>query len=151
MPDIGSHEETLLGFDFGEKKIGVAIGNTLTRQARPLEIIFSEVREARFGRIAQLLAEWQPQRLVVGLALAADGGEQPATARCRRFANQLDGRFGLPVLLVDERGSSLQAQDLLGSMASSSRSAGLRSVGRHAPDDAMAAMVILQRYLDALP
>ncbi|WP_019938087.1 Holliday junction resolvase RuvX [Bordetella sp. FB-8] len=129
-------EETLLGFDFGEKKIGVALGNTLTRQARPLEIIFSEVRQARFGRIANLIGQWQPQRLVVGLALACDGGEQLATARCRRFANQLDGRFGLPVMLVDERGSSLQAQDLLQS---------------NAPDDAMAAMVILQRYLDALP
>lgn len=129
-------EETLLSFDFGEKKIGVAIGNTLTRQARPLEIIFSELRDVRFGRIAALLAEWQPQRLVVGLALAADGGEQPATARCRRFANQLNGRFNLPVVLVDERGSSMEAQGLLKT---------------NAPDDAMAAMVILQRYLDALP
>lgn len=129
-------EETLLAFDFGEKKIGVAIGNTLTGQARPLEIIFSEVRDARFGRIAQLLEEWQPRRVVVGLALASDGGEQPATARCRRFANQLHGRFGLEVELVDERGSSMEAQQLLGT---------------HAADDAVAATVILQRYLDALP
>jgi len=129
-------EETLLAFDFGEKKIGIAIGNTLTRQARPLEIIFSEVRDARFGRIAQLLQEWQPQRVIVGLALASDGGEQPATARCRRFANQLHGRFGLIVELVDERGSSMEAQQLLGT---------------NEPDDAMAASVILQRYLDALP
>ncbi|HEY0294935.1 MAG TPA: Holliday junction resolvase RuvX [Bordetella sp.] len=165
MPDTspqGGREATLLGFDFGEKKIGVAIGNTLTRQARPLEIIFSELREARFGRIAQLLAEWQPQCLVVGLALAADGGEQPATARCRRFANQLNGRFGLPVVLVDERGSSLEAQDLLKGMAPAPRPSGLlppkggvpalgRPGGRHAADDAMAAMIILQRHLDTLP
>ena len=129
-------EETLLAFDFGEKKIGIAIGNTLTRQARPLEIIFSEIREARFGRIAALLQEWQPHRVVVRLALDADGGEQPATARCRRFANQLHGRFGLTVELVDERGSSMEAQRLLGT---------------HAADDAMAAAVILQRYLDTLP
>lgn len=129
-------EETLLAFDFGEKKIGIAIGNTLTRQARPLEIIFSEIRDTRFGRIAQLLQEWQPQRVIVGLALATDGSEQPATARCRRFANQLHGRFGLTVELVDERGSSMEAQQLLGT---------------NAPDDAMAASVILQRYLDALP
>ncbi|ANY14849.1 Holliday junction resolvase RuvX [Bordetella pseudohinzii] len=129
-------EETLLAFDFGEKKIGIAIGNTLTRQARPLEIIFSERRDERFGRIGQLLQEWQPQRVVVGLALAADGGEQPATQRCRRFANQLHGRFGLDVELVDERGSSMEAQAQLGS---------------HAPDDAMAAAIILQRYLDRLP
>lgn len=129
-------EETLLAFDFGEKKIGIAIGNTLTRQARPLEIIFSELRQTRFERIAQLLQEWQPQRLVVGLALDTDGGEQPATARCRRFANQLHGRFGLTVELVDERGSSMEAQQLLGT---------------HAPDDAVAAAVILQRYFDAMP
>lgn len=129
-------EETLLGFDFGEKKIGIAIGNTLTRQARPLEIIFSEIRDARFGRIAALLQEWQPHRVVVGLALDADGGEQAATARCRRFANQLHGRFGIAVELIDERGSSMEAQRLLGT---------------HAADDAMAAAVILQRYLDTLP
>jgi putative Holliday junction resolvase len=129
-------EETLLAFDYGTKKIGIAIGNTLTRQARPMEIIHSEVRDVRFGRIAALLREWQPQRLVVGLALTADGGEQEATARCRRFANQLHGRYGLPVVLVDERGSSMIAQALLGT---------------NEPDDAMAAAVILQRYLDALP
>ena len=129
-------EETLLAFDFGEKKIGIAIGNTLTRQARPLEIIFSETRAARFGRIGQLLQEWQPQRAVVGLPLTLDGQEQPASARARRFANQLHGRFGLAVELVDERGSSMEAQRLLGT---------------HAPDDAVAAAVILQRYLDALP
>jgi putative Holliday junction resolvase len=128
-------DETLLGFDFGEKKIGVAVGNTVTRQARPLEIIVSETRDARFGRIGQLLAEWRPQKVVVGLALASDGGEQPATARCRRFANQMHGRFGVAVELVDERGSSLEAQHLL---------------GNNAPDDAVAAAVILQRYLDAL-
>lgn len=128
-------EETLLAFDFGEKKLGVAIGNTLTLLARPLEIVRGETRLARFGRIEQLLQEWQPQRLVVGLALNTDGGEQPATARCRRFANQLHGRYGLPVVLVDERGSSMEAQQWLGS---------------HDDDDAMAAAVILQRYLDAL-
>ncbi|WP_459616846.1 Holliday junction resolvase RuvX [Bordetella sp. 2513F-2] len=130
MPD-----ETLLAFDYGEKKIGIAIGNTLTRQARPLEIIVSETRAGRFGRIAALLAEWQPQRVVVGLPLTAEGGEQLASVRARRFANQLHGRFGLRVELVDERGSSLEAQQLLGT---------------NAADDAVAAAVILQRYLDAL-
>lgn len=125
--------DTLLGFDFGTHKIGVAIGNTLTGLATPLEIIVGEVRERRFARIAELIAEWQPYRVVVGLALGSDGGEQPATARCRRFANQLHGRFGLAVVLVDERGSSMEAQALLGT---------------HAADDAYAAAVILQRYLD---
>lgn len=129
-------EETLLAFDYGTRKIGIAIGNTLTRHARPLEIIHAERRDLRFARIAELLREWQPQRVIVGLALAADGGEQEATARCRRFANQMHGRFGVTVELVDERGSSMLAQALL---------------GNNDDDDAMAAAVILQRYLDALP
>jgi len=128
-------EETLLAFDYGTKKIGVAIGNTLTRQARPLEILWSVTREQRFSAIAQLLQTWQPDRVVVGLPLALNGEAQYATLRCRRFANQLHGRFGVVVELVDERGSSVEAQELLGT---------------NAPDDAVAAAVILQRYLDAL-
>ena len=129
-------DATILGFDFGEKKIGVAIGNTLTHHARALEIIYGEMREPRFARIEALLSEWEPSMVVVGLALAAYGGEQPATARCRRFANQLHGRFGIAVVLIDERGSSMEAQELL---------------GNHADDDAQAAAVILQRYLDGQP
>ena len=130
----GMPEETLLAFDYGTRKLGVAIGNTVLRQSSPLEIIHDETRNARFGRIQQLIQAWQPQRLVVGLALDKDGSEQEATARCRRFARQLNGRFGLPVALVDERGSSMEAQEFVG----------------NAPDDAHAAAIILQRYLDAL-
>jgi putative Holliday junction resolvase len=128
-------EQTLLAFDYGTKKIGVAIGNTLTGQARPLEILTSVQRDRRFADIGQLLATWQPDKVIVGLPLASDGGEQYTSLRCRRFANQLRGRFGVQVELVDERGSSMEAQQLLGT---------------HDADDAMAAMVILQRYLDAL-
>jgi putative Holliday junction resolvase len=128
-------EETLLAFDYGTKKIGVAIGNSLTRLARPLDILVSTTREQRFAAIAQLLDTWRPDRVIVGLPLATGGEEQYASLRCRRFANQLHGRFGLLVELVDERGSSMEAQELLGT---------------NAPDDAVAAAVILQRYLDAL-
>lgn len=128
-------EETLLAFDYGTKKIGVAIGNTLTRVARPLEILITVTREQRFAAIARLLNEWQPNRVIVGLPLTTEGEVQYSTLHCRRFANQLHGRFGLAVELVDERGSSLEAQELLGT---------------NAPDDAVAAAVILQRYLDAL-
>ena len=128
-------EETLLAFDYGLKKIGVAIGNTLTRQARPLEILRPVTRQQRFEAIGKLLKDWQPHRVVVGLPLTSEGGEQYASLRCRRFANQLHGRFGIAVELIDERGSSMEAQELLGS---------------HADDDAVAASVILQRYLDAL-
>lgn len=128
-------EETVLALDYGLKKIGVAIGNTLTRRARPLEVLRPVTREQRFAALASLLEQWRPDRVVVGLPLALDGGEQYASTRCRRFANQLRGRFGLLVELVDERGSSLEAQELLGT---------------HEADDAVAAAVILQRYLDAL-
>jgi len=130
MPD-----STLLAFDYGTKKIGVAIGNTLTRQARPLDILFPVTREQRFSAIAKLLNEWQPDKVVVGLPLATDGSEQYASLRCRRFANQLHGRFGVETILVDERGSSMEAQQML---------------GNNTDDDAMAAAIILQRYLDGL-
>ena len=131
----GMPEETLLAFDAGMKKTGVALGNTLTRQARPLCIIREVTRDGRFARIAALLQEWQPERVVVGLPLTTSGDEQPASKFARRFANQLHGRFGLQVELVDERGSSMEAQAIL---------------GNNEEDDAMAAAVILQRYLDSL-
>lgn len=128
-------QETLLAFDYGTRKLGVALGNTVTRQARPLEVVLAATRQARFDRVAKLLGTWQPARLVVGLPLTEQGGEQHASLQGRRFANQLYGRFGLPVVLVDERGSSLEAQEKLGT---------------NADDDAVAAAIILQRYLDAL-
>ena len=130
MPDI---EQTLLAFDFGLKKIGVALGNTLTNQARPLCILTPVTREQRFAQVGALLAEWQPDCVIVGLPLTLDGNEQPASQHSRRFAHQIEGRFRVRVRLVDERGSSLEAQQILGT---------------HAADDAMAAAVILQRYLD---
>ncbi len=128
-------EEILLAFDFGLRKIGVALGNTLTGQAHPLCILTPVTREQRFSQVGALLAQWQPERVVVGLPLTLDGGEQPASQHSRRFAHQLEGRFGLRVELVDERGSSLEAQQMLGSSA---------------PDDAVAAAIILQRYLDRI-
>ncbi len=128
--------ETLLAFDYGLKKIGVAIGNTLTRHARPLQVLRPVTREQRFKAIGLLLEEWQPDRVVVGLPLTTDGGEQYASLRCRRFANQLHGRYGVNVELVDERGTSVEAQAVL---------------GNNDDDDAVAAALILQRYFDGCP
>lgn len=99
----------LLAFDFGEARIGVAIGNSLTGGARPLCVIPSVPVADRFTRIAQLLADWEPSGLVVGLPVHPDGGAHPFADRCRRFANQLHGRFGLPVVLEDERYTSALA------------------------------------------
>jgi putative Holliday junction resolvase len=125
-------EETLLAFDSGAKKLGVALGNTLLKQARPLDLILESTRDGRFARITALIDTWKPERLVVGLALATDGSEQYASQHCRRFARQLEGRYAIPVVLVDERGSSVEAQKIAG----------------NAPDDAVAAAIILQRYFD---
>lgn len=130
MPDSDS---TLLCFDYGLKKIGVAIGNTLTNYARPLTILRPVTKTERFAQIESLLNEWQPNAIVVGLPLTTQGAEQYASLRCRRFANQLHGRYGVVVHLMDERGSSLEAQHIL---------------GNHDDDDAVAAAVILQRWLD---
>ena len=113
----------------------MALGNTLTGQARPLCILRPATREARFAQVAGLLAEWQPDAVVVGLPLTLAGEEQPASHQSRRFAHQIEGRFHLKVLLVDERGSSLEAQARL---------------PRGEDDDAMAAAIILQRHLDSL-
>lgn len=124
--------QTLLAFDFGMRHIGVAIGNTVSATARPLTIIPSMPRAQRFRQIAALIESWQPELLVVGLPLAADGGEQVASEAARRFARQLDGRFGRPVVLVDERYSSLAAQ-----AEGASPDA----------DDAAAAAIILRQYL----
>jgi putative Holliday junction resolvase len=133
-----SGPETLLGFDFGVRRIGVAIGNTLTGDARPLAIVDSTPTDRRFERIAALLRTWEPRRLVVGRPLDEEGSVTETTRLADRFANQLHGRFGLPVERVDERFSSREAQAIIASAG------GRRSAG----DDGMAAAVILAQYLD---
>jgi putative Holliday junction resolvase len=133
--------DTLLAFDFGTRRIGVATGNSLLRQANPLTTIDAEKTDARFARVAALLAEWQPCALVVGLPCNDDGTPHELTALCRRFANRLKGRFDLPVVLVDERYTSLAA------------SAALNERGIHGRKqkkliDQYAAQQILQAYFD---
>jgi putative Holliday junction resolvase len=136
MPD-----EVVLGFDFGTQRIGVAVGATMLRNARALTTISAAANAARFEAISRLITEWQPARLVVGLPLALDGSEHEMTARCRRFAQQLNGRFKLPVVLADERLSSAEAEGRL-------RADG-RDLRRNKPAiDAEAAAVILQSYFD---
>lgn len=132
---------TLMGFDFGLARIGVAVGETETRLAQALTVVHGEANAQRFGEIAKLLAEWKPQRLVVGLPSSLEGEETEMTARCRRFANQLNGRFGLPVSLVDERLSSAEAETMLRELKM-----GWRERKQHL--DALAAQRILQSFLD---
>jgi putative Holliday junction resolvase len=101
-------DHTLLAFDFGLKRTGVAAGNTLTRTAQPLRTIAAE-GDARFALIGPLIAEWRPAALVVGVPFHPDGAEHDNTRRARRFARQLHGRFMLPVHEVDERYSTTEA------------------------------------------
>lgn len=110
--------QTLLGFDFGRQRIGVAVGNTLTGAAEPLLTLAEQTVDARFERIAALLREWQPAMLVVGRPLHPDGAAHEVTAQAERFARQLQGRFGLPVTLVDERYSTVAARQRLKEAAS---------------------------------
>src|ERR1700712_2392940 len=106
--------ETVMGFDFGLKRIGVAIGNTLLRRAQPLTIISAATNDAKFAEIAALIEAWAPTRCIVGLPSHPDGAEHEMTVRCRRFANQLHGRFGVDTVLVDERYSSAVLQQRRG-------------------------------------
>lgn len=133
---------TLLAFDFGEKRIGIAVGEWALAQAHPLTTIRSEVNAERFALIAALIAEWKPVRLIVGLPVALDGTPHAMTDRCTRFANQLRGRFGLPVDYAEERFSSVEADERL-------RAAGhdARSAKEHV--DALAAQIILQNYFES--
>ena len=102
---------TVLGFDFGTKHIGVAIGQTVTGTARPLQIITSPHQgKHHWKAIAELVNEWQPQAFVVGMPYNMDGSDTETTDAARRFANQLRGRFGRPVHEVDERLSSVEAR-----------------------------------------
>jgi len=104
------NEEIVLGFDFGTRRVGVAVGNGVTRQARPLAVIADE-GDVRWRRVGELIATWQPARLVVGIARHPDGTPHELTARCERFARQLEGRYRLPVARVDERYSSAVTAD----------------------------------------
>lgn len=132
---------TVLAFDFGSKRIGVAVGELELGLAHPLATLPGEPREARFAAIAALVREWQPALFVVGLPRHLDGAEHEFAARCRRFARQLEGRFGIPAVLVDERLSSHAGQaDLI--------EAGIRRGRSQAVLDQAAARHILQRFFD---
>ena len=121
--------KTILAFDFGEKRIGVAVGNTITKTAEALKIIQGKNQDEKFKVIEALIQEWQPQSLVVGLPTHPDGSEHEMTQKAKRFGNQLHGRFQKEVVWVDERYTSVSVQD---------------------GNDALAAQLILQQYLDTL-
>jgi putative Holliday junction resolvase len=126
-----SPARSFLAFDFGTRRVGVAIGNTVLGCGRPLATL-TQLGDARFAAIARLLSEWRPDALVVGVPFHPDGAAHENTVRARRFARQLHGRFGLPVHEVDERYTSVEAE-----------AAGARG----AAVDAAAAALILDQFL----
>jgi putative Holliday junction resolvase len=132
---------TLLAFDFGTKRIGIAIGNTILRRANPLTTINAEKTDHRFAAIAALIKEWQPGALIVGLPFNDDGTPHELTALCRRFANRLKGRFDLPTILLDERYTSLAASAQL-------NEEGIHGMKQRTLIDQYAAQQILQAYFD---
>jgi putative Holliday junction resolvase len=135
--------ETILGFDFGERRIGVAVGNTLTGGASPVTIIQATESQLRFAQLGRLIAKWCPDRLVVGRPTHSDGKPLPVTARCERFARQLQGRFGKPVHLVDENYSTTSARAL-----DDEARTGYRGRASREDEDAAAAAIVLQQWLD---
>ena len=130
---------TVLAFDFGTRKIGVAVGNTISATARPLTTLRESSRRQRFTAIAALVGEWAPVQLVVGRPLHADAKEHAVTALADQFARELERRFQLPVAQVDERYTTQVAQ-----IQREGVKRGRGDPGR----DAVAAQVILQAWLD---
>ena len=131
----------MLAFDFGTRRIGVAVGNSITSMARPLATIESDANAVRFAAIEALIGEWRPGVLVVGQPVHGDGTPHEMTARARRFARQLEGRTGLPVVRVDERHTTELARSALQADGRGGRE-------HRALRDAVAAQLILQAYLD---
>lgn len=120
-----------MGFDYGSKRIGVAVGQTLTCSAQPLAIVPVKNLQIDWAHISTLIQEWQPDALVVGLPMHADGSDNTTTVAARRFSRQLQGRYHLPVHIIDERLSSVAAAEKKGSRKSL---------------DAIAAQIILETW-----
>lgn len=134
---------TVLAFDFGEERIGVAVGDTAVGIAHPLTTIIAGDNRRRFDAIAALIKEWQPALLVVGLPAHRDGTEHTMSRLARKFAQRLNGRYALPVELVDERLTSATA-------AATLAAAGVAAHKRKALLDEAAACEILQSHFDAM-
>jgi putative Holliday junction resolvase len=130
--------ETLLAFDFGYKRIGVAVGQSVTGMASPLTTLAGRDGQPDWGEVEHIITTWQPAALVVGLPCHLDGTEQDITTEARRFARRLQNRYGLPVHLVDERLTSDEAERLMRDHPRSNT----------ADVDQIAAQIILQNWLD---
>ena len=112
-PLVIKNTDTYLGFDFGNKKIGTSVGQSTTKIANPLQTIRSINQQPNWTLISQLITEWQPAGLVVGISHQADGSANLITPRMQKFCRQLEGRYNLPVFQIDEAFSTFEAKQLL--------------------------------------
>lgn len=135
--------QLVLAFDFGRRRIGVACGNSLRRSASPLAAVANTAAGPSWNTLDSLIRDWQPDLLVVGLPYNADGSESGLSAQARIFSDELARRYSLPVRLVDERYSSLEAESRL----KAERETGIRKHRVRKTDvDAAAACIILERW-----
>lgn len=142
MVETKNSQRTLLGFDFGTKRIGVAIAQELTGTANPLTTLKAVKNKPDWQNITKIINEWQPDLLIIGLPLHMDGSEQPMTAAAKRFSNQLNGRYNIPIALMDERLSSNEAKSIIKERTNAS------SVFQHKEQiDMISAQLILQSWI----
>jgi putative Holliday junction resolvase len=134
--------KTVIGFDYGLKHIGVANGQTVTSTANPLAILKAQDGQPNWQQVENILKEWQPDLVIVGLPLNMDGSESDMSKRAKKFANRVHGRFGVAVTTVDERLSSYEAKRNI------IQQSGRRDFGDNTVD-AVAAQIIVQDWLNS--
>jgi len=134
----------VLAFDWGLRNIGVAVGTQSLGTSQPLTVLKSRDGRPDWEAIGKLIAEWQPEQVVVGEPLNMDGSDSEITPRARKFARQIEGRFAVPAVLVDERLSSREAK-------TTAQAQGHRGDYGERPVDAEAADIILQTWLNSQP
>lgn len=133
----------VLGFDYGLRHIGVAVGQRITATASPLPALRAQDGIPNWAQIEKLLREWQPQICIIGLPLNMDGSDQPLTLRARKFANRLHGRFGVPVHMQDERLTTVSAKEQLFAQG------GFRNLSKDKIDSASACLIV-EDYLTSI-
>ncbi len=138
-------QSTLLAFDYGQKRIGVAVGQQLVATTQALDTVSVKHNKPDWGHISRLIEAWQPELLLVGLPLNMDGTEHHMSRTARRFANQLNGRYRLPVELVDERLSSIEAESII---SASRRNGRIKKSQSKRAVDQVAAELILRTWLN---
>ncbi len=143
-PSLPASTGTVLAFDYGDRRTGVAVGDARLRTAHPLPAI-AATGAARISAIAKLINEWRPERLVVGLPLSSDGGAHRLAQKVERFARELEARFHLAVAQVDERYTSTEAESRMREAFGARRAA---QASRARKLDSYAAQLILQQYFD---